>query len=572
MAKVYDVQWTMGVDDQTAEGMRTAYENLTKPLDRIRKDWNVFVKGIGVNAFVELAQKGLGALQKIDRSYADFFARRDRDLAFDNLAQRVGTNARFIVDELKKASGQIITTQAAVDAASRAFLLGLDPETIVQLMRVAASSTRVSGQTITQAFDDVTIGVARQSKQILDNLGIILDYDKHLKLVSRSTNKTTSELNDLERRQAFLNATLEAGEKNIQRVGSNVDELSERYKKAKTAIIDNAKEIKDAMLKAEAEFYVKSYEEFAFFIEKIAKPSASFLGESNKNFGRMQAMGMGDITAWRSFIDDAKKALRLTQEINKELRKEMPTRLSDLQFNFPPEFADIPQRLADDSGKYTDEYWQKWEERMAKAVDNYGKAILKSLDESHPLPKYVDDQDNMAKLIDGTLAAEELGRQQRRERDFGYQFGREFGEGFTYGAQRTISDGMYDLITQELDPKSALMNTMKMGGRLLADSMAEAFMEATGLKFSLTKFFTGLIVSAGGAAAGAGAGAATSGAGTGGTTIPTGGPVSYAAKGTPAVNNFNYYITDNPTLEKRINESVRKSLRENNLRQDVKGL
>jgi hypothetical protein len=384
-------------------------------------------------------------------------------------------------------------------------------------------------------------------------------------------------LNDLERRQAFLNATLEAGEKNIQRVGSNVDELSERYKKAKTAIIDNAKEIKDAMLKAEAEFYVKSYEEFAFFIEKIAKPSASFLGELNKNFSRMQAMGMGDITAWGSFIDDAKKALRLTQEINKELRKEMPTRLSDLQFNFPPEFADIPQRLADDSGKYTDEYWQKWEERMAKAVDNYGKAILKSLDESHPLPKYVDDQDNMAKLIDGTLAAEELGRQQRRERDFGYQFGREFGEGISYGAERALSDGLFNFMTNEFSPEGMLVNTMKMGGRLLADSFAQAFLESTGLKFSLTKFFTGLLSSVGGAAAGGGVSAGMGGgvtAGGGGLSGEWSGGLSSGLPGGRArvTNNFNYYITDNPTLEKRINESVRKSLRENNLRQDVKGL
>lgn len=165
---------------------------------------------------------------------------KQEEQAFVNLAASYGDSADRILDELKRVSAGTISTVELVKKAGTAMMMGIDPGTIISLMEIARATTRQTGQTVTEAFGDISLGVARQSKMILDNLGIIVQVEKANKEYAAALGKTAGELTDAERKQAFLNATIRGGTELMQRMGPLVQTQAEQYMQY-AASIDNAK-------------------------------------------------------------------------------------------------------------------------------------------------------------------------------------------------------------------------------------------------------------------------------------------------------------------------------------------
>ena len=102
--------------------------------------------------------------------------------AFERTAIQFNLSADEIVESLGRASGGTISNLNLMQAASRAMVLGVGDSTkdFVQLMEVARDRARVFGLSTTQAFNDLTLGIGRQSRLILDNLGIIVRIEEAL--------------------------------------------------------------------------------------------------------------------------------------------------------------------------------------------------------------------------------------------------------------------------------------------------------------------------------------------------------------------------------------------------------
>ena len=154
--------------------------------------------------------------------------------AFQNLSSAAGASVGRMLGSLKKASNGLVAEADLIGAAGKAMLMNIPAGEITKLMEVAAATSRMTGQTITEAFNDITLGVARQSKMILDNLGIIVDVDRANQDYARALGKTADALTDAEKRQAFSNATLKSGTEMIERLGSSQGTL-EGVNKALTA-------------------------------------------------------------------------------------------------------------------------------------------------------------------------------------------------------------------------------------------------------------------------------------------------------------------------------------------------
>jgi hypothetical protein len=142
-----------------------------------------------------------------------------QEQAFRNLATAAGTSSTRVIASLKAVSGGMVAEADLMAAAGKAMLMSIPADKITELMKIAAATSRMTGQTITDAFNDITMGVARQSKMILDNLGIIVNVDKANQDYARALGRTADSLTDTERRQAFMNATLAAGNEMITRLG-----------------------------------------------------------------------------------------------------------------------------------------------------------------------------------------------------------------------------------------------------------------------------------------------------------------------------------------------------------------
>lgn len=121
----------------------------------------------------------------------------------------LGDLADTMREDLRVASKGLVSNFQLMDNANRALALGINKNQLVPLMEVAAARSKVFGRTVTEAFNDITIGIGRQSRLILDNLGIIIDLDKTYKRYAESLGKTSEALSESEKKQALVNAIIE---------------------------------------------------------------------------------------------------------------------------------------------------------------------------------------------------------------------------------------------------------------------------------------------------------------------------------------------------------------------------
>ena len=121
-------------------------------------------------------------------------------------------NAATILQSLTEASRGTISQYDLMLTANRAMLLGVadSAEEMSQLMEIAAVRGRAMGLSTTQAFNDIVTGLGRESKLILDNLGILVDLEGAHASYAASIGKTAAELTDVERKQALVNQVIES--------------------------------------------------------------------------------------------------------------------------------------------------------------------------------------------------------------------------------------------------------------------------------------------------------------------------------------------------------------------------
>lgn len=205
--------------------------------DRIRAGWNS-VKA----AWIEVTAGVMALNEAWNMMNASAKAEQER-VSFENLAASYGKNAYVMVAALKKASGETLSTMDLMRSAGTAMMMGINPDTIVRLMDIARATSKMTGQTVAQAFGDISLAVGRQSRMILDNLGIIVNVEKANEDYARGLGKTAEQLSDAERKQAFLNATVTGGEELMKRLGTQTDTNADRLQRLSAS----ANELKDAV-------------------------------------------------------------------------------------------------------------------------------------------------------------------------------------------------------------------------------------------------------------------------------------------------------------------------------------
>lgn len=169
--------------------------------------------------------------------------------AFSSMADKAGVDSDAIVDALREMSGATISELDLIRSASKASLLGLPLDDLEELMAIARSAATATGQDVKQMFDDIVTGVGRASPLILDNLGIVVKVGEANDKYAETLGKTAEELSASERKQAMLNATLEAGRKIMVDVGAVGQEITdaEQWQRL-TSAMDDLKGSMGAML------------------------------------------------------------------------------------------------------------------------------------------------------------------------------------------------------------------------------------------------------------------------------------------------------------------------------------
>ena len=132
---------------------------------------------------------------------------------FTFLGNQAGKSSLQIAEGIRQTTDNAISLETALRSASIAVTSGFRTDQIAQLTEVARNASIALGRNMTDSIDRLFRGVAKLEPEILDELGILVRLDTAVTEYAASLNKSATQLTDAERRQAFLNATIEQGTK-----------------------------------------------------------------------------------------------------------------------------------------------------------------------------------------------------------------------------------------------------------------------------------------------------------------------------------------------------------------------
>lgn len=142
---------------------------------------------------------------------------------FDNLAKSTGFSANAF-DNFNEATDGTMDAMELMQQANNAMLLGItdNEEQMAEMFDTAQRLAEAVGKDTAFGVESLVTGLGRQSKMMLDNLGIMFDVEKANEEYAKSIGKTTKNLTDQERKTAFTNKALEEAKRLVSNLGEEV--------------------------------------------------------------------------------------------------------------------------------------------------------------------------------------------------------------------------------------------------------------------------------------------------------------------------------------------------------------
>jgi len=163
-------------------------------------------------------------------------------------------NSTMALIKLKKATNNTMSEFNLFQQANNAMILGVtkNSDEMAEMFDVAQRLGRALGRDTASSVESLITGIGRQSRLMLDNIGIIVKSDEAYEAYAKKLGITADELSDVDKKQAFLNATMESARKKVKSLGDellttkdNLDSFSSAFDDLTVAIgetvpIDNA--------------------------------------------------------------------------------------------------------------------------------------------------------------------------------------------------------------------------------------------------------------------------------------------------------------------------------------------
>ncbi len=142
---------------------------------------------------------------------------------FTFLADTAGRTSTIISNNIREITGNALSMEQAMRSSAIAITSGFSTEQFERLVEVGKNASIALGRNLADSVDRLTRGVAKLEPEILDELGILVRLDTATREYAAALGKTATDLTDFERRQAFLNATIEQGEEKYSALSGSID-------------------------------------------------------------------------------------------------------------------------------------------------------------------------------------------------------------------------------------------------------------------------------------------------------------------------------------------------------------
>lgn len=155
---------------------------------------------------------------------------------FTSLAASQGKDSEQILANMKKMTEGMVSSMDLMVAANKAILLGLPVDRFPEMLKIAKSASEATGESMQFMLDSIVTSLGRQSKLILDNLGIMIDVEGAYDKFAATLGKTASQLTEAEKKTAFINEALRVGVENADNMGAATDNQAKAWARLKVKL------------------------------------------------------------------------------------------------------------------------------------------------------------------------------------------------------------------------------------------------------------------------------------------------------------------------------------------------
>jgi len=322
---------------------------------------------------------------------------------FDNLAKSTGFSANAF-DKFKKATDGTIDNLILMKKANAAMLLGItdSEDQMAQMFDVAQRLGQSLGIDTVQSIDSLVTGMGRQSKLMLDNLGIMVDTNKSYKDFAEANNIAVSAMTDAERKQAFVNAAMKEANFLVEQLGAEQLTTKDKIAQMNTALLESLTAFGNLLTPL-----VIPFAEALGFVAEKASGLMDIVTNINNEFTGTASTLTGFNRILKENAGNEEWLTNKTKELNaeqKKLREELKglTATGEQTIDFTKDFG-LSIDMSGDS--MTD-----WNENMLISQQQYGDLMQSIVDGTFNIDEFreLQEESTLATINDNTERAKAI--------------------------------------------------------------------------------------------------------------------------------------------------------------------
>lgn len=253
---------------------------------------------------------GYGAVAAAAKGF-DLAREAARTLDASMVLKAAGVN----INDLREAVGGMVSDATLAKQANLARMFGISSKAFGNFSRVAIAASKATGQSMEHMLNSIITGTARQSRLILDNLGITLSLSQAYETYASAHKKSARALSEHEKQLAVLQTVMDQGETIIKRVSDAGGTNAEIFERG-AAAYENLKDMIGRSL-------IPVFIELIPLMTEAANALADFMGVDRKTTTdkRVDALGAvkEKIAQHRRNLADLERAQRDHESAMKEI-------------------------------------------------------------------------------------------------------------------------------------------------------------------------------------------------------------------------------------------------------------
>lgn len=209
--------------------------------------------------------------------------------AFNTLSGGVSVSENAL-KKLQEATNGTMSEFDLFQQANNAMILGVtkNSDEMAEMFDMAQRLGKALGKDTASSVESLVTGIGRQSRLMLDNIGIIVDSTKAYKDYASANNISADSLSDVQKKQAFLDATLESARKKLSTMNEETEDAQNSFARLSAESANLSSAIGQRLSPALASVSEKLASHFKFLTD-IIEPTTK-LEDAQKKLATQEAI------------------------------------------------------------------------------------------------------------------------------------------------------------------------------------------------------------------------------------------------------------------------------------------